>query len=296
MKLSKAFLPLLFLFVQNIYAQVHTYNTAHLLGTAGSGVASVLAVESTILNPASLGFFNMRVISGDYQKLNIESYDEGRGLSESDFKGKSRTWGSFFADSKSRIKYAAGYIDQREGDEKRRTFTTSSAYTIKNHTSIGIAYRRRKDDFSAYQKKYQQTVIGILHTINEDLTLGLVIEDPFKAHAIDTKITLGLQYVIKKKISLIFDLGTDPFEDFADNIHYRFAMQFNVFSSLFLRAGFAQDEKIKEESYGAGLSWIGKRFSLGAGIKYIKPKDDRSVGLLEDEKMRVVGISSSFSF
>lgn len=290
----------LIVFAMNSHSKVREYETTRLKSTGGAGVGSILMNESAILNPAPIAFFSN---SSVYYQKESYAYEGGtisqRGLRNS-YEEYSDSQGVIVADTKKHLKGAVAYTKQQEGYDKRERLSASLASVIGEKSSMGFLYRKTEDDTYDFQnedgilQKYEQLVIGVTHLIDESFSLGAVAIDPFQTVNGDTKAILGSQYIYKGILTLMLDIGADYTEDLAASRLYRAAVQFNAFSSFFLRAGVFEDRVLDERGSGFGLAWVGPKLVVEGGVKNIN-----DLGLKEDEvpsSDRITETSFSLSY
>jgi len=292
---------LVLLFSSLGFARVHDYETTRLKSTGGAGVASVLLNESAILNPASLAFFNHGALYGQYDSPKIQGINANRNMSEEHFKDASKTTALIVADASKSVGGSASYQAQREGRDERRRVSTSFGGPIGKRSALGVSYRYTHDTEGFIgaperEDKYHQMTIGSTHAVDEDLTLGVIFVDPLKAKSRDTRVIIGIQYLIKRMFSLILDGGSDYNEDLSDKAMYRGAIQMNIFRDFYLRAGLYQDKGINEKGNGFGLGWITPKLTFDLAFKNAKGMNHNSEFIQAGETQKETSFSIGYKF
>ncbi len=275
------------------FANMREFATTRLHSTAGAGVASILLEEATILNPAPLAFFNISSIYIQKDSPTLR-YDEDN-LNEP--VGDPDLWGIFASDAKGSVKGSFSYQKHRHHQTERRRYSFSAASPVGKQSALGLTYRKTKDhnSFTNKDKSYDQLVIGIIHSLSDNFSLGFIFADPFKSNAGDTTTALGAQYVYKNFLSLILDLGANIYEELSETAHYHAAIQFQLFSDFYARFGLFQDNGKESSGSGVGLSWIQPKLSLGVSLRNTELKE--SIPLQQfNEKIRELSFSLSYRF
>ncbi|MBF0297283.1 MAG: hypothetical protein HQK51_01100 [Oligoflexia bacterium] len=301
-------------------ARIHDYETTRLKSTAGTGVASVLMEESSVLNPAPIAFFN--VSSFYVQKTNIKygesnvtiadssnssSSSQTSSLSSSSPSAKddSSSWAVTVSDAKSGVKGSVSYQKQEEWFDQRKRFNVALASNVGKTSSLGFMYRRTTDKISDdgqnySEKNYNQMVIGSMYALNENFTVGMLVVDPFKSKIDDNRAFLGLQFMLTNVLTLIADVGSDYNQNLANRFVYKGAVQINFFSDLYLRAGFFNDKGLNELGNGVGIGWVSPRLLLEAAMKNTEFKysdeEMHNYTLNKPKNMREIAFSISYRF
>lgn len=250
------------------FSRVHDYETARLKSTGGTGVGSILMDEASLLNPASIAFYN---ISSIYASRHTTKFSEAS--QETNFiPPKNPSYGTVLSDAKNNLKGSLSITKQREWDHKRFRTAFSLAAPIGPYSSMGFTFRKTKDQDKEYnntihKRKYNQLIIGATHAVKPEFSLGMVLIDPFKANKEDTFFILGQQLSIYKIIILMFDIGSDYNEDLGKSLMYRGALQFNFVSDLYVRVGAFNNKKLREKGSGFGLGWVTPNFIADLGLK-----------------------------
>lgn len=253
----------------NINATVRSFETTRLKSTAGAGVASLLMDEATLLNPAPLAFFNISAIYYQHVSLTPKFYE----TPPTDIKDSDQT-AFIVSDASGNMKGSLSYLDYNEGFENRKRFSASLASNLGPRSAMGITFRHTKDkelkssdSIETIERAYKQLIIGIIHAINQNLTMGIVVVDPLNVNPIDRISLLGIQYVFDSFISIMVDFGVDYKEDIAKSNLYKAAIQFRLLGDFYLRLGTYKNNKLKESGSGIGLGWIQPKLVLEFAIK-----------------------------
>lgn len=240
--------------------------TTRMKSTAGTGVGSILVDEATMLNPASISFFNLSAIYLQKSGSDTELFrpDEHRLNISSDYLGV------VVSDTKGRLKGSGSFFRQKETEFVKKRFAGSLAHPIGKKSAFGTTFSHLRTERRYGPKnetKLNQFTFGVTHAINKQFTLGLVAIDPFQKNPEDTMNIIGAQYVFKGFIVLMADMGTDYHSGLSKSMLYRGAMQIKIFKDFYLRAGYFRDRKKSEKGMGAGIGWVGPKLMLEAAIK-----------------------------
>lgn len=242
----------------------------------GTGVGGVLAEESSFLNPAPLSFFTA---SSVYVQKDSDKLTEN-GVSQP----KPKSLGFVMADANPSLSGAISYVTQEEGIYKRKRWGANLAAPMSEASSFGVSVRSTTDENTTARtsKKYYQTVLGVTHSINESLTVGVVAYDPFKSQGHETKGLVGVQYSAMNYISLAFDFGGDYTNDnISKALIYKGALQFKVLDDFFLRFGGFNDKARSESGSGFGLAWVQPRLAFEFALKNTKRSSNLSLAQTE---------------
>ena len=260
---------LIFVSPQALFASKYrSYETTRMKSTCGAGVASVLMDEATVLNPAPLAFFNK--MSFYIQRTSLEAKDH-----QLDSNPKvPHLWSFIVSDASGPLKGSLNYTSMDNFFGRSTRYAAAFASPIGPKSSMGVTYIRRQDDYpgdgTGTAKNSTDIVVGVLHAIDKDFTLGLTARNPFTFNQEKNFATLGTQYVYKGFITLLFDLGANYTADFAESYLYRAAAQFMILDELFLRFGFTEDKNLHERSNGIGISWVSPLILFDISQKFSK--------------------------
>ncbi|MBP5297115.1 MAG: hypothetical protein J6Y94_07280 [Bacteriovoracaceae bacterium] len=254
-----------------------SFETTRLKSTAGSGIASILMDEASILNPAAVAFFQVSSIY--MQKSGGEFKTESSGpqsqVGQASLGDKLNSLAFIASDGNQRLSGSLSFIQQKEGLAKRRQIGLASASSIGSKTALGFTTTIQKDELphQAPAKRWRFN-LGILHALSENLSLGLVALDPWKKNLYLTQanLFLGIQYVYDNTISLIFDIGSNFYQSLNENLVTRGAIQLKVLKDLFLRVGAFEDRGRQEKGNGIGIGWAGPKLVFELAIKNTKVK------------------------
>lgn len=250
------------------YAKIHEYQTTRTKSVAGGGVGSVLLEESAFLNPASISFFQTSSIFA--QKDNITTTDNAN----SSFPEKS-SLGFVLAQGDPSLAGTFSYINQKEGNIQRRRFGISMSSPMSNTSSLGFSVRDSKDTDSTTNTtaKYYQTVFGVTHIMSNNTSMGIVLYDPFKSKAKETKLLIGFQHNLFSYITAMFDVGADyNAEEISKKTSLSGAVQIRVLDDFYLRAAGFNDKIKNEQGESYGIAWIQPRLAFEFAIKNTKDK------------------------
>lgn len=265
--MNKVYILSLFLFMgQTCWAQIRDFQTSRLNSTAGAGVASILATEGAILNPASPAFFQGSSFSYQSYKTTIKKENPERKNLNDDFPSTNNSQGFFLSDHSGPIKGGFSYLTQNENNFERERFNLHGAAPSSDRSSIGIRYSYFLDKNpprspSTYEVHHQVT-LGSTYIIDEDTVLGLILVDPTRNNKNDERIIGGFQYDVADRFTLIGDVGTQYTKDVKKKYLWRAAVQINIFSDFFLRAGRFYDNVLSTKGTGWGASWVGPKLGV----------------------------------
>lgn len=260
----------LFIFVlaaqANALAQIREFQTTRLHSTAGAGVASILSTEAAILNPASSAFFDGSSMSYQSYQTHLQDENDLRNLQNDPFAKRNEHQGLFLSDNNGPVKGGVAYITQAENNFRRERLVLNSAAPMGPRSSMGLTYNYLQDKRPrAYGQRHQvhhQLAIGMSHLADEDTALGLVVTDPTRTTPGEERAIAGFQYNIASRFILIGDVGAQYTKDVLENYLWRGAIQLNIFSDFFFRAGRSYDNITKFKSTGWGVGWVGPRLGL----------------------------------
>ena len=284
---------LFFIFIMDFsFASIREFETTRLKSTAGAGVGSVLMDESAILNPGSIGLYTISSIyfqknSGEFQNKDL------LGPSHHEFSDTA----VIASDAKGAAAGSFAYINQKRGDESRRTLALAMAKPFREDSSLGVSYRRIKEevylDGSLREESYNEFSLGVTHAINTHFTYGVVIEDPFKSRNDDTYATIGFHYLFHDYIALMLDLGADYTKQLSETYSYRLALQVMFFNDFFFRVGHFKDELRQEQGTGLGVNWVGPKLVFELATK--KTEVDLS-GVEQNQDIKETSFSVAYKF
>jgi len=283
---------------QSAYAQIRDFQTSRLMSTAGAGVASILSTEAAILNPAASAFFNGSSFSYQSYRTSLQNKDEVRDTAPDKFPGTNRAQGAFIADHTGPVKGGVAYINQEENHYERERMVLHGAGAIGNATSMGFSYNYIQDKYPPGVKDqhqiHHQLSAGLTHIIDEDTILGLVVIDPTRTTPGEERAIAGFQYSLADRFMIIGDIGAQYTKAVSEKYLWRGAVQLNIFSDFFLRAGQFYDNIIEQKGTGWGIGWIGPRFGVEFAQKYSTQFESGYV--YKDEKLVDTSLSAILKF
>ena len=254
-----------------------SFETTRLKATGGAGVASILMDEASLLNPASVAFFQ---VSSLYLQKSGGEFKTESGVPQSQvgtaaLGDKLDSLAMIASDGNQRLSGSLSFVQQKEGNARRRQWGFASASSIGSKTSLGFSTILQNDELPGSQKNKQWRFhIGILHALNESFSLGLVALEPWKkmAYLQEANLFLGAQYVYQNSISLILDVGSNFYQNLNDYLVTRGAVQLKILRDLFLRVGAFDDRGKQERGNGIGIGWAGPKLVFELAIKNTKIK------------------------
>ncbi len=272
------------------FSNVHEFETAHLKSMGGAGTGGILAEEAAFLNPASLAFFTTSSVY--VQKDSAKLTDSGVQ------KPNPSATGFVLADGNASMSGSISYIKQEEDIYKRKRWGVSFSTPLEGKSAIGYSIRSSEDQNSLTQKtmKYYQSVFGITHALDEKYSLGIVAYDPFKSQAHETKLLIGLQYVLLSYITGAIDFGGNYNADqISKTLVLKGALQIRVLDDFFIRFGAFNDKMKNEKGTGYGVAWVQPRLSFEFSLKDNKRNADTTLGLGESNA-KETSLSASIRF
>lgn len=292
-------LAVLCLMGQSSYAQIREFQTSRLMSTAGAGVASILSTEAALLNPAASAFFDGSSFSYQSYSTKLQSKDKQRDTLPDKFPSQNRTQGAFMSDHSGPVKGGVAYLLQDENHFERQRMVLHGAAPMSTSTAMGVSYNYILDSlprkYSRRHKVHHQASVGLSHIIDEDTVLGLVILDPTRTTPGEERVITGFQYSIAQRFTLIGDVGAQFTKDVSKKYLWRAAIQLNIFSDFYLRAGQFYDNVSELKGTGWGASWIGPRFGVEFAQKYSEQFGSGSY-LYPNEKLVDTSLSAIIKF
>ncbi len=283
------------------WGQPRPFQTARLQSTAGAGVGAVLVTESAVLNPAPLAFFTDTFAS--YQKStssvrskNADRLTDGRALA-----GHNRQEGYFVFDNAGTTKGGLSYQQQRENGFQRDRVTATASTVLTPQVAMGVLYRHSQDArppaFSRRRHRVSHSAtLGMSWLAHDKVSVGAVWEDVGRALPGESRLLLGVQLNVIDKTAILLDGGIDPATGSGDDHLWRAALQFHLFSDVFVRAGRFQDETINQEGFGWGVSWSGPKLGADFAVRESKETDNQKGYLYPREKLVDVSFAVNLRF
>lgn len=244
-------------------AQIRDYQTTRLLSTSGTGVASILTTEASILNPASAAFFEENTAAIEHGKTSINNESASR---TNKFSKNTVSQGYFVSDHKGPVKGGLSYTKQKENHFERERVSMHAASIVGKNGAFGLNYQYLQDTFPLSQKPRRDFShvlnAGYSHILTNDLTLGVVARDLGRTLVNEEKMIAGLQYALSEKINLMFDYGFLYSQSFDKNFSWSSGIQLTMFKDLYLRGGLFEDQITDFKGYSWGASWVGPRLGM----------------------------------
>jgi hypothetical protein len=257
------FLSLGLLFTFSTYAKLRRFETTHQKAMGGTGVGSILLEESAFLNPSSSPFFQLNSIYLQYDRGNI-SDDLNSVLP------KEKNSGFVLAQGGPPLSGTFSYSKQSYLNDIRKSYGLSIASMFSPKSTFGVSLKKQSDYIHAenLDHDYYQTTFGITHVLEGGSSVGIVLNDPFKSYAHETKIITGLHKNIASYIFGSVDIGCNyTASEFSDTLLLRGALHIRVWDDFFIKAGAFNDKEIKEKGESLGLIWVQPKLSLNFAIK-----------------------------
>ncbi len=290
------YLTLTLFLITSVSARIRKYETTRLKSTGGAGVGAALINESVVLNPASLALFNIGTIYAEKTDLEFSGGESEQRKEHNNYHSKSsENMALIITDTSKAVKGSFGYIKQRFGEHKEERFSVASAHMISDHTGIGVQFHHIKETNNPFlaenSEKYDQVNFGSYHIVNKNLTMGVMVVDPFKKRRGQSRGILGLQYVFHNMLAFMADVGADYNQDLSSTLFYKLGAQINFFADFYVRAGHFNDKSESEKGNGVGISWIGPRLSFDIAYKTTKPIDSQYSELQAGENLKELSFS-----
>ncbi len=275
--------------------KIPDFQTTRLKSLGGTGVASILMDEATILNPSTLSFFN---ISSFYLQRSGQEI-EGTGTNIAEYPKESTNYGVIASDSKGQLKSSFSYLKQKHRLNERKRISVAGSKNMGKRSSAGFTYRKSSDHIyqngELVKDSYHQSTFGFSHVINSSVMMGIVINDPFKVKEEDTNAIIGFQYVYQDLVSFMLDVGADYNKNLSDTLLYRLGSQLKVYNNFFLRFGTFNNKQTFSRGTGVGIGWLQPRLSFDLALtntKYIENLKKEILG----ENIKETSFSFSYRF
>jgi len=247
--------------------RVPKFETTRMKSTAGAGVASILMDEATLLNPATIAYYNQGGIF--FQRSGIDSTRTQGSVPETqEFSSMS----IIASDSKGPTGGSLSYNTVDYRGQKVQKISSAFARPIGEKSSFGANFSYLKEEIfnqnNVLEKNdYKVMNFGVAHALSESFTMGFVVNDPFKEKVDETRAIAGIQYVFKGFFSLMFDAGADYNQDLSQTVFWKAASQLKIFSDFFIRFGTYRDKGLQEKGTGAGVGWLQPRLVMELAVK-----------------------------
>lgn len=261
-------------------AKLLEFETSRLSQTAGTGAATLLINESTLLNPAAIAFFRDSTVY--YQRTSTE-LDEQSNERVGNFKDGLSEFYSI-SDTTTSLKGSFSYLYQNEAAGNRKRIALSSAAHISEKSALGVIISHTEEETEIEDGDYIQITIGAISNITNDLILGFVYTDPALVISEYSNYVFGVQYRFSEYFTVMADAGSGDVRNPDKSSFTRAALQISATDRLFLRYGVSHDKFNGTKGVGYGLSWVGPKFALEYSIKNEKRVPGSSAQLFEDEE------------
>ncbi len=292
-------LAVLSLMGQTSWAQIRDFQTTRLNSTAGTGVASILATEAALLNPASSTFFEDSSISYQSYSTDLKKKNPARDAAGDHFSKNDVSRGLFMADNSGTLKGGVAYLQQEEAGFERERMVLHGAAPMGPASSIGVSYNYIQDvlpkKFSDRHQTHHMLSMGTTHIIDQKTILGLVILDPTRTIKGNERVIGGFQYSVAERLIVMADFGAQYTKNVSKQYLWRAAVQANVFSDFFIRVGKFYDNPANFKGTGWGVGWIGPRFGVEFAQKFSEQLGDPTY-LYEDETLTDTSLSAILKF
>lgn len=282
-------------------AQVKPYQTARLVSTGGTGVASLLVNEGLVLNPAALAFFDEAF--GSYQKSssNLSKKNPERSSDNRRFAKANFSEGVFAVDNSGSVKGGFGYIRQNENGYTRERASGAAAMRIIESLSLGTIVQHTQDTRPHRLSSHRHDVaipfvLGLTWVPIEQLSIGAVYEDVGKALEDETRAIVGFQYSVTGDFVVMGDAGGNPRKDYAEENLWRLAAQYRLFNDLYVRAGQFSDHTTNQRGIGYGLSWAGPKLGVDVAMRTARQLEREKGFLYPSEKISDLSFALNMRF
>jgi len=280
---------------ETVYSRnrIPSFETTRMKSTAGAGVASILMDEATYLNPATIAYYNQGGVL--YQKAGIETTQSDSANTE-EFKSTS----IIASDAKGLLGGSLSYNSIIYQGQEVKQFSSAFGRPIGKKSSFGVRYSHNVEEtFNAANRlekqKFNFLNFGIAHVIDENLSLGFILEDAFNERPGTGRVLTGLQYVYGDFVSLMFDLGTDYRQNLSNSLLWKVGTQLRVFDDFFLRFGTFRDKGKAEKGSGAGIGWLQPRLVIELAVKNLDYLENLELNQ-SSEQIKETSFSLSYRF
>jgi len=277
------------------------FETTRLKATGGAGVASMLMEESSLLNPASVAFFN--VSSVYFQKSGGEFKTESgvphSQVGQAALGDKVNSLAIIASDGNQRLSGSLSLIQQKEDQARRRQAGMATASSVGDKTSLGFSTTWQKDEIPGRPTTERWLFsMGLLHAVSETFTAGIVVFEPWKKKITQNSANflVGLQYVYQDSLSVLIDVGSNFYKNLNDHLIAKGALQLKFLKDLFFRVGVFEDHGRQERGNGIGIGWVGPKLIFELAIKNTKLKNPELLYPSSEDKHGTLALhESSFS-
>jgi hypothetical protein len=296
--MKKVYILIASLLTGQSWAQIRDFQTTRLNSTAGTGVASILSTEAAILNPASSAFFDGSSFSYQNYSTDLRKTSDARSPADL-FAQQNGSQGFFFSDHSGPVKGGVAYLRQNENNFERERYTIHGAVPLSPQASFGVRYNYIQDNlprsYVNRHKTHHQIALGSTFIVDPSTILGLVLLDPTQTIRDEERLLAGFQYEVADRFMLIGDFGIQYTKNMQEHYLWRGAVQINIFSDFFFRAGRFYDNITGFKGTGWGASWIGPRLGLEFAQKISEKFGPRNY-IYENELLVDTSLSAILKF
>jgi len=197
------------------YSRGRQFFTARTRGSAGAGVASILLNDALYLNPASLAWFEKKLVGAQYSQSNEDLEGDLKGLNLS------------VIDTSTAYKGGFSYEQLEEFGLERDRYSASFAKKTSRLGSFGVTYRFTQDEFDGEDDDRHQLDLGYTRILTRNITIGGVVQNLFDLDQEEARTTIGLQYKVLTGVFLIGDVGANV-DDISESNSLRGAIQLKI--------------------------------------------------------------------
>lgn len=266
-------------------------STTRLKSTAGTGVATMLVDEATVLNPSSISFFQMSSFYLQKAGADVTPNQESSPLAPSN-----QDELLFIAsDAKGTVDGSISYAKSKDKHGKMSRLAGSMSAPIGEKSALGLSYAQTDRDGGPLKGKMKQISAGVTHAINREFTFGLVVPDLLGEDELQRRAIAGAQFVYKDFVSVMIDAGVDWEREFKESSLARAALQLKVFTDFYMRIGASEDRGLKRKSTGAGIGWVQPRLMIDVAMARTEYSEIASIGQ-DNETAKETSFSLAYHF
>lgn len=277
------------------FGKSRDYSTTRLLSTSGTGVGAILFNESSVLNPASIAFFDNSAIY--YQ--NSTTQLENENLSRTDGYDDGQEEALIISDTSSALKGTFSFFQRKENNIRNKRYASSIATPLSDRSSFGFLFSY-SDTLQVEPNKRLtsnfKTSLGYTFVYNKKVSLGLIYTDIAREDKFDQLIIGGFQFEVSDSFHILADAGFNPNFSVEKYSLHRLGLQMNVFAGLFIRLGqyFDNSTSLKGRSWGA--SWVGPKLAVDYAYRESSPIDESASFFYKDETLIEHSLALSVRF
>lgn len=233
--------------------------------TGGTGVGSVEATDSVLINPATIA-----QIPTKYFSL---GYSEPR-------------WGVTISDNGKEALFPAalGYFRYSWDQLKRQDISVGFAYPISKSFAIGanVLFLEYDDRTKPISQTHRQTVgdFGATYALNSNFAFGALFKNAFASNTDLTKslqrqqtTSVGTSFTFDNLSRFRFDVESNS-ENKIDRLIFKYGMESFLNDWLVLRLGYQNNNVQSKNFKTAGIGFVGPQFSFH--YAYLADVDDSS--------------------